>query len=196
MEENLIFNEECIPDTNYFVYKNKKFPIKFDFFNHASNYFAENKAKLKKTKFIQLVDEETMTYYDFKPEWIENFIDFVQCQKISLNNSNVLCLNYLSNIYEVSKLQKITSEYISANQENLVLKILCQNQNHPNFKTSSYEEIISNKIEQFIEDDELLELNLPILERIFTKVANQNDELNENLTESILNFLRFSVILI
>lgn len=130
-----------------------------------------------------------MINFDFKPEWIENFIDFVQCQKISLNNSNVLCLNYLSNIYEVNALQKITNEYISANQENLVLKILCQNQSHPNFKTSKYEEIISNKIEQFIEYDELLDLNLSILKRIFTRVANQNNKLNEKLTESILNFL-------
>lgn len=98
---NIIFNEDRIPDTNYFVYKTKNYPIKFDFFKHSSQYFHENKQKLKNTKYIHLVDEETEQNTNFKEEYIKDFINYVQCQQISLESHNVVCLNYLSNIYKL-----------------------------------------------------------------------------------------------
>lgn len=129
-----------------------------------------------------------MNTSDFKPEWIDDFINFVQGQKVTLDESNVLCLNYLSNIYEIDTLQKVTNEYISTSQENHVLKILYQHQNDSKFDTSHYEKIISSKIEQFIENDELLKINIPILQRIINKFFSQNKQLENDQTDKFLLF--------
>lgn len=118
-KKTIISNENSIPNTHYFVYKSQNYPIKFVFFKFASKYFSANKKQLKQTQYIQLVDEETMNTSEFKPEWIEDFINFVQGKKVTLDESNVLCLNYLSNIYEIDTLQKVTNECISTNQEDL-----------------------------------------------------------------------------
>ena len=187
-EKTIISNENSIPNTHYFVYKSQNYPIKFVFFKYASKYFSENKKQLKQTQYIQLVDKETMNASDFKPEWIEDFINFVQGKKVTLDESNVLCLNYLSNIYEIDTLQKVTNEYISTNQEDLVLKILYQHQNDSKIDTSHYEKTISSKIEQFIENDELLKINIPILQRIINKFFSQNKQLKKDQTDKFLTF--------
>lgn len=187
-EKTIISNENSIPNTHYFVYKSQNYPIKFVFFKYASKYFSENKKQLKQTQYIQLVDKETMNASDFKPEWIEDFINFVQGKKVTLDESNVLCLNYLSNIYEIDTLQKVTNEYISTNQEDLVLKILYQHQNDSKIDTSHYEKTISSKIEQFIENDELLKINIPILQRIINKFFSQNKQLKKDQTDKFLSF--------
>lgn len=186
---NYIFNKEGIPNTNYFVYKNKNYPIKFDFFKHSSNYFLTNKQKLKHMEYIQLVDEETMRNTDFQSEWIETFINFVQCEKVLLTDSNVLCLDYLSNLYEVEALKVITKEYISTNQKNLALDIILQHQNDSKFDISSYEDIISSNINEFIEKDELIKINIPIFHRILKKLRKKNQQLNDELFEKIFGFL-------
>lgn len=68
------------------------------------------------------------------------------------------------------------------------LKILYQHQNDSKIDTSHYEEIISNKIEQFIENDELLKINIPILQRIINKFSSQNKQLKNDQTDKFLSF--------
>lgn len=56
---NYIQNEDVIPDTHAFVYKNKKYPFKFDYFKYASKYFSENLKEFEETKTINLLDHES-----------------------------------------------------------------------------------------------------------------------------------------
>ena len=44
---NYIQNEDVIPDTHAFVYKNKKYPFKFDYFKYTSNYFFAHQEEIK-----------------------------------------------------------------------------------------------------------------------------------------------------
>lgn len=184
---NIIFNEDGIPDTNYFVYRTKNYPIKFDFFKHSSQYFHENKQKLKNTKYIQLVDEETEQNTDFNEEDIKDFINYVQCQQISLESHNVVCLNYLANIYKVTRLQNITNEYISKHEEKVILDIIYQHQNEQSFDTTSYEKIICDNIEKYIEDEQMLKLNINVISRIFQKLKKEPK--NDKILDFLIKYL-------
>ena len=126
---NYIQNKNVIPDTHIFVYNDKKYPFKFDYFKYASNYISRNQKELEGTKIINLINSESDENFTISPETIEAFINFVQGKKIVVNKSNVVELNYLSNEYEVPILIKETKEYIENHQEELVLEILIEKQN-------------------------------------------------------------------
>lgn len=89
-----IQNEKVIPDTHFFVQKDKKYPFKFDFFKYASNYFSKNEYELSKNKNIQLIDcDQQITILETT---INDFINHAQCQQIKIQRENVIELNYLS----------------------------------------------------------------------------------------------------
>lgn len=187
---NFIQNKEIIPDTHFFVYKNKKYPFKFDYFKYASNFFSANKEKIIKTKEIDLLDSETeiISKISISENVITDFINFAQGQKILLNNENVIALNYLSNKYEIETLQNKTSQYIGDNLHEIVLDILNLDQNEPNFDTKPYEEIVSSYLYKYIKDDRLLTLKIPVLYRIFTQYLADGKN-KENQKDEIIEFL-------
>lgn len=55
--DDFIYNSEIFPDTHYFVYENKRYPIKYDYFKRSSNYFQKNKEQIKNNPNIQLLDD-------------------------------------------------------------------------------------------------------------------------------------------
>ena len=171
---NIIQCKNVIPDTHFFIYRNNKYPFKFDYFKYASKYFTQNEEELLKTKNINLLDNETENKLAITDQTIKDFINFVQSKKISVNNENVFHLNYLSNIYEVITLSEKTSEYISNHQEDLVLQILEAHQNDVKFETTTYEDIISKNIEKYLKDERLLNIKIPILYRIIKKYNSVN----------------------
>ena len=114
---NFIKNKEVIPDTHFLVYLDKKYPIKFDFFKYASNYFSQNKDELSKTINIQLFPDNLESNVSINPNTIEQFIDFVQSKKIPVDNENVVELHYLSERFEVTTLYEKTKEYIKIHQK-------------------------------------------------------------------------------
>ena len=164
-KENSIFNKVGIPDTHNFVYRNKKFPFKFDFFKYCSKYFSENQGSLLSIKDINLVDKETEQKITFLDDSIKDFIFYVQCNEIQLNNDNIMTLNYLSKKYGIQSLIEDTDEYISKHHQELILQILLNNQKDPQFKLSTYEDIISANLIQYINDERLISLNLNIKKR-------------------------------
>ena len=161
---NFIQNKEIIPDTHFFVYKNKKYPFKFDYFKYASNFFSANKEKILKTKEIDLLDSETekSLKISISENAITDFINYAQGQKISVNNENVIALNYLSNKYEIEILKNKTTQYIGDNINDVVLEILNLHQNEPNFDTKPYEEIVTSYLNKYITNDLFLSLKIQV----------------------------------
>lgn len=162
-QTNSVFNKIGIPDTHNFIYKSKQYPFKFDFFKYCSKYFSENHNTLLSRKNINLVDDESEQKLPFSEEAIQDFIRYVQCNEVQLNNDNVITLNYLSKKYQIPMLIEDTDEYISKHQLELILPILINNQDVPAFDLSTYEDMISANLIQYVKDNSLLLLNFPIL---------------------------------
>lgn len=98
-------------DSHFFVYKGKKYPIKFSFFKKSSEYFYYNKKELKKTKMIPIIEKNEEGTIDIPDFAVQQFIDYVQCQTIPLNNNNIIFLYFLGKKYKVSSLIKAIDEF-------------------------------------------------------------------------------------
>lgn len=96
MQENSYQIDDNIPDTNYFTYQGKNYPIKFDYFKYSSRHFANNRLELKSKKFIQLVDDEIQKENILSEDGIKSFIKYAQHQPIQFTNENIHTLSYLS----------------------------------------------------------------------------------------------------
>lgn len=182
MEQNSIQIqiEEDFPDTHYFLYKGKKYPFKFDFFKNSSKYFSTNLSRFEQIEVIPLIDDESGECANIDEDSIDTFIQYVQRQKVTLNNDNVCTLNYLANKFEVPQLINVTKNYISVHQSELVLTILISNQNDSNFVTDVYETIVSENLPKCIDDEHLLMINIPIIYRILKmfSVSSKKEEKN------------------
>lgn len=88
--QKLVQNHDDFPNTHCFVYKNKEFPIKYDFFRISSKLFSNNQIKVQENQKINLIDEESGESHFNSDESIQNFINFVHHQNIYLNNDNVI----------------------------------------------------------------------------------------------------------
>ena len=83
MDSNdFICNMEGIPDTHYFIYKSKRYPIKYDFFKYSSKYFQDHHEEIQRNPNIQLIDENSHSNYELTDDTVTDFIKFVQCSKI------------------------------------------------------------------------------------------------------------------
>ena len=181
------FNDET-PTTHFFVYKDKQFPIKFHFFKNASKYFYNNRKEIQPNKAIQLVDNDSDNIFNFTDEAINDFINYVHQQPISLDTENVAILHYLAKKYEVSQLIKATNEFIESNHDEISIQILLIHQNDTKFNTKAYEISISNNFSFYIKDEKLFNLNFPILYRIFIQYqSNKNQQKIKN--NEIFDFL-------
>lgn len=176
MQNTLCQIEDNIPDTNRFIYKNKQYPFKFDFFKHSSKYFADHQTELENKEIIPLVDEENEGENDLSEEGIKLFINYAQHQPIQITNETVYTLNFLSKKYEIKSLQENATKYIEKHQKELLLDILL---NDSTKDKETYEDIMSDNLLEHIEDQKLLKLNLVSIYRIIIKYEEKR-----NLTKS------------
>lgn len=184
----LVQNDDDFPDTHFFVYRDKKYPIKLDFFKISSKFFSKNLAEIERIQNIQLIDEETEKNINLPEEVINDFVKFIHHTPISLNNENIIALNYLSKKYEVLSLLKLTNNYISEHHDELAIQILLIHQDDPNFTTETYEYAISKHFPEYIKDDHLLLIKIPILYRILTNYQNDHERSNQ-IDLEIFDFL-------
>lgn len=168
-----IQNENGIPDTHNFVYNNKYFPIKYDFFKYASSYFIEHHSEIENIKNIDIINENDGNI-EFTDYSIQSFIDYVQCKQISLDTENVIALNYLSKKYGVLSLTEKTEKYIADNHSELILQILTIHQQDPLFDIKKYEQLISDHLDDYFENEQLIKLEICILYRITTKYQQKS----------------------
>lgn len=121
---------------------------------------------------------------------IKAFIKFVQREPISLSNENVAILNYLSKKYKIKSLIKSTYNYIDEHRNEIILDIFSINQNEPNFELETYEETISNHLEEYFKDPRLLNLRMASLYRIVAKYHGQKEgNLNDDEKQALNEFL-------
>lgn len=163
----------------YFFYNNIRYPFNIIIFNTTSKYFSKNEDKKSENHIIKLIDEFSEGNIKFTDESIQNFVDYSQRKQIIINNKNVVSLNYLSKKYEIDSLFKLTDQYINENHDKIILELLSINQFNKNFNYQSYECIISDHLEEYINNELMLTLNIPILYRILGQFHEK--EKNEKL---------------
>ena len=164
----------------YFVYKEKKYPIDFCLIKKYSNYFYLNRGKFKSIDNIELKPEN----YEISDEAISIFIACCQNEPFDINNTNVFPLYQLSIQYDVPVLKNVSLQYINDNQKTLIFqsisyKLKCQN-SITNIDLSLEEDTIASNFFEYINDDQLISLPVPVLYKI---INNQKLNINSmNLT--------------
>lgn len=189
MNSKLIQNHDDAVNTHYFVYnKNKKIPIKIDFFKISSNKFAKNQVNINEDKTINLFDDKLEENLNFSDDSIQNFINYVHRQDIFLNNNNVTEINYLAKKYEVFSLISKTEEYINDHHQKLIIPLFTINQSNPSFDINLYEDIIAKNLEEYVQKESLTNLNISVLYRIIEKYHTQK-EIDTNIIDFLFKCL-------
>ena len=187
MNQKLIQNHDDAMNSHYFTYnkneQNKKYPIKIDFFRISSKKFAQNQVIIKPNKTIDILEDETEENFNLSDDSIQNFINYVHLQDTFLNNNNIIGINYLAKKYEVNSLIKETEEYIHEHHQELILPLLLINQKE-SFERSSYEKVISNNLEEYVDNESLSEINISILYRILFEYHSKK-EMNNKIIDFI-----------
>ena len=169
--------------TNYFLYKNKKYPFNLNFFAFFSEYFADIQDSIDKDQYINLEDKNDV--FTLHEDAIFDFIRYCQNQGIhSINQDNVLTLNYLANKYKVKSLVTITEKYMR-NHENQYLIHLLVNTKMPE-QIQIYEDLLSKSLLNYIKDEEFFLIPISSLYRIVTKYRVNLQ--NENI-QKLIEFL-------
>ena len=145
----------------YFIYREKKYPINFNLLINNCNYFYRNRKQYKDIEDIKLLndDEERIILSD---EAIQAFISTCQNEKCQIKLSSIIPLHYLSYKFEYPELQAITDKYIEDHSDELVIQTLLFNP-----AAEKEEEIISSNFSEFIKNDQILQLPISTLDRIF-----------------------------
>ena len=193
LDQKNIQIKNIIPVTHFFIYKNKQYPIKFDFFKYSSKYFCDNQQELINSKYIPLLEPAIEQESELDSLVIEQFIKFCECEQICINKENVINLNYLSEKYEVQTLFEMTKEFIEEHFPKLAIELLlqCQKKSEP---TGKYEKLIRKHLSEYINDDKLYKLSIPILSRILTNYnpKEEDDKIDKKqLIELLFKILDF-----
>lgn len=180
--------KKAVPKTHYFVYKDKEYPFNFYLFICSSKYFFKNQEEIKSSEKIHLVDEDSDFVLNFSDKTVEDFIRYAQREEICLNHENVSFLNYLAKKYEVQDLIEDTEEYISIHHSELILQILSAYQNDPTFESSTYEDFLADHFVEYLNDDLLLTLKIPIINRALKKFLDQKS-VKKSINTQLFDFL-------
>ena len=182
MEEISIDSNSEIPTTHFFVYKENQYPFNFDLFKFFSQYFNSNPPQQKS---IELFDENK----NISESCIPDFIDFCQARKITLTKENAPTLYKLSEKYQVTSLLNKAKEFILTHQKEVVVEIMIMYQNDGCFNMEEFEEIISNDLIEYVNDDRLLNLPIQTLYRVVSKYLLKNNSNNSEQPSEFIEFL-------
>lgn len=177
-----------LPTTHSFIYKDKKYPFNFDFFKLISKKLSKMQNEFSNTKEIGLLPKEDEPRLNISDETIQNFINFCQMMTCEIKNDNVLHLNYLSKLYEVEELKNATDNYISNHRDELRIEILSFGEICPT-NTETIEESIAKDLINYIKEERMISLSIPVLHRIFSIYFKSNEHLNEDENSKIFDFL-------
>lgn len=162
----------AIQQTNCFIYKSKEYPFNLHIVSEFSPEIAKNKKQFEKFPKIPLIHNEEEI--NLSEKTIKDFINYCHGQSIEIDNENVLELNYLSKEYEIDSLLDTTNQYIIDNDQ-LLLKVYLFNINKQDNQV--YEDAISERLNEFIDNEDLIKLPITSLHRILQK--NQNVNIDE-----------------
>lgn len=138
-----------------------------------SNYFYHQSDDFKNKEDIEIPEEDI----EIEDESLKTFILCCQNESFQLTDSNVFPLYQLSIKYEVPGLLQLAQDYIKQNNQNLCIKsiIFKIQQKPPLNDTKAEEESVSYNFFNFIDNDSLISLPMPILYRIMNSEIVQSE---------------------
>lgn len=170
------------------VYKGEKYVIDFDLLKHYSDDIYNNEDKYKNTNDINIPEELN----EVNDSTITTFIKFIHNEHINedINDSNIFGLRQLCNHFEVPELKDLVEGYISQNP-NLVFQTILH-------KLASYQGIQFNADDEksvslhffdFIDNENMLTIPVPVMYRILNNYDLKVNNLNESDSNRVLDFL-------
>lgn len=179
-----------IRNKKYFIYKEKKYEVDFELLKINSSYFYQNKKQFKNIEYINLLSEEENQIL-IPEEAIDAFIASCNNDPCQISLSSVIALNYLSQKFQFTELIQITTDFFNAHRIQLALKSLLFKTAFKNIamNTRNEEEIISNNLNHFIKDDEMLSLPINLLKNIIDKYFNLDQEHKKDELNEVFEFL-------
>lgn len=176
----------------YFVYQEKRYQIDFDSLVLNSNYFYKNRKQYKHMEYIPLLSDEEKDL-NISEESIRAFISSCQNEECEITISSVIALRYLSIKYEYLTLTEIADNFISRHSKELIFDtIKFKIKQNENERLKEEEEMILKSINEFIceKEEEMLDLPIGILERIFHKYyLSKEENKKEKVGSKIIEFL-------
>lgn len=201
MEQNTRhqFCSELILYPNKIItYNGEEFKVDFDLIKRNCKYFYEHRSEFDPLETIEINDPTNLP-----PKTFQSFLDCSQNQLTYIDD--ILGVNYFSIKYQNAKLLKYTQDCIKNdyNQlifESILLKSRIQNTTEYQLKkididfnidTSNEEKILAEHFIEYIEDDRIFKLSIPVLDRVMKIFIEENKELfgDENKKKKIYNFL-------
>lgn len=185
--------------TKLIVYGNQKMEIDYNILKSNSTFFRENDHLYSSSQEIHFLSEEK-TILKIPESVVINFVRCCQNQNIEINSENIFYLNYLAKRYGVKDLEMQLLNIISQNKEKLALQSILftvemnQDKAISLVNTSNEENLISQFFEEFMENDQLLELPTSILYRItenyyHNQIENNNRNNQPRKRENLIKFL-------
>lgn len=173
-----------------FVYKGKKYPVDFRLIKINSNFFSKNRQQYKHNEDIKLQIDD----YDITEDSIPVFIACCQNEPFEITESNVFSLRQLSIQYEVPELNRLATEYIMSNENNLLLQSLffklknCQKE-EAKIDLQQEEMQIASRFFEYIDNEQLFQLPIPVLYRILNSPQLNLNSMNQTNQGQIIEFL-------
>lgn len=144
MDENPNDFNPPLPVTNFFIYKDRKYPFNFNFFKIFSQLFSSGEFDVLPELNINLVDEEQCKI-ELSDEFIKYFIGYCQntpIPKDKINQESAMTFHYLAKYYKVKPLIDQMENYFNKNQEKFILYFL-SNPDLDHLNQERYEEMLS-----------------------------------------------------
>lgn len=188
-------DKQAVRNEKYFIYKSKKYPVDFDLLKKNSYYFYQNRKQFKNIDLINIADENQI---DLPEEAILAFISSCQNESFQISPSFAIPLQYLSYKYNFPDLTRITDQYIKEHQNELLFDSLFFKTSQTGEKlretafydTKNEENLIAVNLQEYIKDERMMLLSLPVLERIFYHYFKSSQKVHM-LIDEISDFLSF-----
>ena len=176
------------PRTHFLLYNNQKYSINFDVLKFCSKYFYERRQEIPENCDIELNKydpDDNIT--SFSPDEVLEFIKYVQLEVISLTKDNVVTLRYFGHKYDIQQLIESTESYINEHEEEVLINILKRKELLSSVELSFYEEKVSSNFSIYVNNEDIISLEVSTLYRILEGFSHQKD--NEKNVSTMKDFL-------
>lgn len=167
MRNNSIHLDSNASLTHFFTYKKKAYPFNIVVFNLFSQYF--DKRQNLSTVEIKILEDNEEDNLNLAENAIEDFVNFCQNQPINITQDNFITIHKLATKFIVPSLIHATEAFFYANRQQLIDEYLSSLKDQQDMNPNEAEEIIANDFSKYVNDERLLELPLPVLQRIMAK---------------------------
>ena len=152
-----------------------------------SQFFSRELEKYEFIQYINIVDDFDMILF-ISSDIVETFISFIHNHDIQLTLNNALALYSLSIKYEVTNLVDQSQQYISSHHVELIEQFL-STQNPNEIWSYIYEDLLSERLEDYFTDERLFKIPMSTLYRVFNKYCLKHHSQNLEMISFLFNCL-------